>query len=144
MFFTIFTILSPEKQGAPGGATQVPLSLLSGQCPRQKQVKPSPSALSCITESYSEIFTDLRTKLRIFELQDHNTSLTKYLSTKSRHFLLQAMCSADRLGGAGNKFNWEDLVLAQVPGMLLSTWCHYGWAGLTWPWSVVTGQIAHV
>ena len=28
----------PEKQGAPGGAVQVPLSSLPGQWPRQKQV----------------------------------------------------------------------------------------------------------
>ena len=31
----------PEKQGAPGGAWQVPLRALLGQWPRQKQVMPT-------------------------------------------------------------------------------------------------------
>ena len=42
--------MSPEKQGAPGGAVQVPLSSLPGQWPRQKQViAPVPPRLVTIS-----------------------------------------------------------------------------------------------
>ena len=46
----------PAKHGAPGGAVQVPLSLLSGQWPRQKQVRPCRAA--DIAADYSELTAD--------------------------------------------------------------------------------------
>ena len=49
----VYKILIPAKHGAPGGAVQVPLSLLSGQWPRQKQVMPCSAA--DIPADYSEL-----------------------------------------------------------------------------------------
>ena len=46
----------PEKQGAPGGAVQVPLSSLPGQWPRQKQVM-APVSPRFITISTKEATT---------------------------------------------------------------------------------------
>ena len=51
----VYKILIPAKHGAPGGAVQVPLSLLSGQWPRQKQVMPCSAA--DIPADYSELTT---------------------------------------------------------------------------------------
>ena len=45
----------PEKQGAPGGAVQVPLSSLPGQWPRQKQVIPSAPLVRLIMVTAKEI-----------------------------------------------------------------------------------------
>ena len=46
--------MSPEKQGAPGGAVQVPLSSLPGQWPRQKQVIPSAPLVKVIMVTAKE------------------------------------------------------------------------------------------